>query len=71
MCGFFLWMLLCSGPNQMNCTIFKLSPRMEWAECWTKAAEKQEFLVNSNVGNFKLWCSKHDYIEEMKSERRT
>lgn len=68
---FFVWFLLCSGADMTgNCSLVKLSSRMELAECWSKAAKKQDLLIKSNIRNYKLWCSDRDYIKESKNERR-
>lgn len=68
--AFFVWLLLCSDQKlSVNCSIVKLTNRMEWAQCWSKAAEKQDLLINSDIRHYKLWCSNRDYIKELESER--
>jgi len=67
---FFVWLMICSGKDMTgDCSLVKLTNRMEWAQCWSVAAEKQDRLIKSDIRNYKLWCSNRDYLKELESER--
>lgn len=67
MTGFFVWLLVCGDPTMTTkCEIFKLSPPIEYSECWSRAFTYRTTLSDGPDQNFKIWCSNRDYLKDDK-----